>query len=534
MSDQSNKLHLPFLLASQADKHVSVNEAFQILDVLVGQAIVSIASDPGSLSPQEGDAFLIGAVPVSEWSGKSRQLAIWRAGSWWFLQPQAGWQVRDQSANMATLVFDGTVWVGPDQRQGSLDDIQKFGLASTATAITPFTASLNEASWSARPTTSAGTGDLRIYMRKQALVNSCSHIFQNGFSGRAEVGLCGDDLYTIKTSADGTTWKDMLRIDPATSKVTFPQGLVSVQGVDLGHGGGGGTSNVAVGGQALGGNATGSDCTAVGQQALASNIAGNQNTAIGRYALGSNTGGSSNVGVGHVALFFNSTGANNSALGQAALYANTVGAENTAIGHSALASNTTGSQNTALGLFALYGNLTGEKNTALGRYAMSGATAYSNCTALGHNAQVTGNNQIQLGDAATTTYVYGAVQSRSDARDKADIRDTQFGLSFIRALRPVDYRWNYREDYQPKPDGQRRNAKVKSRSRIRSRFHSGLIAQEVMEVSSQLGLDFGGLQDHSRNGGQDVLTLGYNEFIAPLIRAVQELADQIELLKQRG
>src|SRR3546814_13145999 len=60
---------------------------------------------------------------------------------------------------------------------------------------------------------------------------------------------------------------------------------------------------------------------------------------------------------------------------------------------------------------------------------------------------ISGANQVQLGDSATTSYVYGTVQNRSDARDKADIRDTQLGLDFIKALRPVDYRWDMREDY---------------------------------------------------------------------------------------
>ena len=38
-------------------------------------------------------------------------------------------------------------------------------------------------------------------------------------------------------------------------------------------------------------------------------------------------------------------------------------------------------------------------------------------------------------------------------------------------------------------------------------------------------MDFGGFQDHAVNGGQDVLSLGYMELIAPLIKAVQELRE---------
>ena len=46
-----------------------------------------------------------------------------------------------------------------------------------------------------------------------------------------------------------------------------------------------------------------------------------------------------------------------------------------------------------------------------------------------------------------------------------------------------------------------------------------------------LGVDFGGYQDHSINGGQDVMSIGYGELIAPMIKAIQELKAEIEILK---
>ncbi|RME17532.1 MAG: hypothetical protein D6801_03250, partial [Alphaproteobacteria bacterium] len=63
----------------------------------------------------------------------------------------------------------------------------------------------------------------------------------------------------------------------------------------------------------------------------------------------------------------------------------------------------------------------------------------------------------------------------------------------------------------------------------------GLIAQEVAQVLAETGLDFGGFQDHNYSGnGEDVLTIGYTELIAPLIRAVQELAEEVAALKASG
>ena len=67
----------------------------------------------------------------------------------------------------------------------------------------------------------------------------------------------------------------------------------------------------------------------------------------------------------------------------------------------------------------------------------------------------------------------------------------------------------------------------------RTRFHHGLIAQEVAELIARTGIDFGGYQDRTIKGGDDALSLGYDEFIAPLIKAVQELAGRNEELLVR-
>jgi hypothetical protein len=70
-------------------------------------------------------------------------------------------------------------------------------------------------------------------------------------------------------------------------------------------------------------------------------------------------------------------------------------------------------------------------------------------------------------------------------------------------------------------------------SKKRTRFHHGVIAQEVKEVMDDLGIDFAGYQDHTLKGGNDVLTIGYTEFIGPLIKAVQELSAELTSIKAR-
>lgn len=176
----------------------------------------------------------------------------------------------------------------------------------------------------------------------------------------------------------------------------------------------------------------------------------------------------------------------------------------------------------------------------------SAINSYTNTTILGFIARASGDNQVQLGNSSTTTYCYGTVQNRSDARDKANVRDTVLGIDFIMGLRPVDGRWDMRDDYveeyevQVGIDGEARpvfetqvRKLPKDGSKKRERFHHWFIAQEVKELCDKLGVEFGGYQDHSVNGGCDVLSLGYDEFIPPTVRAVQQCWERMNTLEAR-
>jgi hypothetical protein len=265
-----------------------------------------------------------------------------------------------------------------------------------------------------------------------------------------------------------------------------------------------------------------------------------------------NGGGSvgTNTAIGNGALFSNTTGTDNTANGNGALVLNTTGIINTAVGSVCLASNTTGSANTGIGFGALYNAVSVNSNTAVGRDALATNTLWSNCSGLGSYSAVTGNNQVQLGDSSTTPHAYQALSIRSDLRDKTEVRDTVLGLDFINELRPVDYKWDMREDYRPEMpiqgelsdedfkiamDEWLESSKISNLthdgSKKRNRYHHGLIAQEVQDVIEASGVDFGGFQDHKVGGGDDVLSIGYDELIAPMIKAIQELTARINALE---
>ena len=150
----------------------------------------------------------------------------------------------------------------------------------------------------------------------------------------------------------------------------------------------------------------GNQNTAIGTNALPTTT-GSSNSALGYEALKANTTGLGNTAVGWKALTANTNTVGNSGLGYQALTANVSGNFNTATGIAALAANSSGANNTAQGAGALYTNTTGSNNTAIGYYADVSANNLTNATAIGYDAKVTASNTIQLGNNAVTTVQVG-------------------------------------------------------------------------------------------------------------------------------
>jgi hypothetical protein len=151
------------------------------------------------------------------------------------------------------------------------------------------------------------------------------------------------------------------------------------------------------------------------------------------------------------------------------------------------------------------------------------APATDNATALGGGSQ-----------RFTAVYaVTGTIQT-SDARMKKDVADSTLGLSFIESLRPVSYKWIVgRNIAEPTGDGSDVDAPMKVTPLPGVRTHYGLIAQEVAQSVKASGVvDFGGyIAD--KDDATAPLGLNYSEFIAPLIKAVQELSARVKELEAK-
>ena len=231
MTDSAH-LGLPYIEGAQAQKHVTHNEALAILDALVMLAVIDRDLSAPPPDPAEGDRYLVKAPGSGDFSGKDDQIAHYADGGWSFLAPAKGWTcyVEDEARLVA---FDGVSWEAVGEGGGSITELQnltRLGLGTTADATNPFAAKLNNALWTAKSVAEGGDGDLRYKLSKESAADTLSLLFQDNYSGRAEIGLTGDDDFHFKVSADGTNWINALLLDRATGAAKLQAGFV-LQGV---------------------------------------------------------------------------------------------------------------------------------------------------------------------------------------------------------------------------------------------------------------------------------------------------------------
>ncbi|MEO1292828.1 MAG: DUF2793 domain-containing protein [Pseudomonadota bacterium] len=101
-------LDLPLVAAAQAQKHVTVNEALQLVDLVAQLSVLSATlADPPS-EPTEGDRYLLPASATGAWAGQGGKIAAWCDG-WLFLTPQIGWTAFVQDAG-ETRRFESGAW----------------------------------------------------------------------------------------------------------------------------------------------------------------------------------------------------------------------------------------------------------------------------------------------------------------------------------------------------------------------------------------------------------------------------------------
>jgi hypothetical protein len=109
---ETYQFKLPFIEASQAQKHVTVNEALARLDAFA-QLRVQSRIQPEPASPIDGQSYIVPAGAGGGWVGQDNAVALYSNGGWIFAPAQNGWiaWVLDEAAEVR---FEGATWNNTD------------------------------------------------------------------------------------------------------------------------------------------------------------------------------------------------------------------------------------------------------------------------------------------------------------------------------------------------------------------------------------------------------------------------------------
>ncbi|EAU41387.1 hypothetical protein FP2506_01430 [Fulvimarina pelagi HTCC2506] len=220
---QTHLLSLPMIAPSQAQKHVTHNEALRMLDAIVHLGVLARdrANPPGA--PAEGERHIIAEGASGEWQGRAGRVAAFQDGAWAYYQPRAGWIAYVAEEN-AALVYDGAGWTadpfvsGIDPQLGA----PKFGINADADDYNRLVVKSNSLLFTHDDASGSGNGSILGTFNKANSQNDAGFNFQNGYSTRALMGLYGDDDFRIKVTPDGGSYYDAFVVNRASGTVDLP------------------------------------------------------------------------------------------------------------------------------------------------------------------------------------------------------------------------------------------------------------------------------------------------------------------------
>lgn len=230
-----------------------------------------------------------------------------------------------------------------------------------------------------------------------------------------------------------------------------------------------------------------------------------QATILGKGAKAGDSGATANTCIGYNSGSSLTSGSTNTLIGSATGVNITTGVGNTCIGNGSGGTITTGSTNIFIG--GNVGNLqpafTGQNNICIGTGGANPSVANI-------------SNEITLGNTSVTALrcAVTSITSLSDARDKKDVTDLRAGLEFVKALRPVEFVWDDRNQ-----DGKHNIA------------DAGFLAQDLK--AAQEDVDMANVLQLVYESNPEKLEASYGRLIPVLVKAIQELTAKVEELENK-
>jgi len=225
-SDISSNLKLPYIMPAQAQKHVTHNEAVRALDALVHLAVVDRTTTAPPAAPPDGARYIVPAGASGAWATAVGSIAAWQDDAWAFYQPAAGfcaWVI----AEGRLAVYTGSAWAAVSLDQsGALDGVRRVGINAGADDTNRLTVRARASLFDGE------VADHRLVVNKRNAAATASLVLQTVYSGRAEIGLAGDDHLSVKVSPDGATWRTALQADKDRGALIAPNGLAVAASID--------------------------------------------------------------------------------------------------------------------------------------------------------------------------------------------------------------------------------------------------------------------------------------------------------------
>lgn len=493
----THNLELPYIMPSQAQKHVTHNEALQMVDALLQLTLQSAALSAPPAEPADGVRYLVGAAAGGAWAGWEGSIAAFIDGAWTRFQPKPGW--RAWIADEERFV----VWTGSEWRYlaESEAEFALVGIGTAADGHNRLAVKSNAVVFSHDDVT-PGTGDMQVTLNKSAPGNDAGFVFQNDWSTRAVFGLLGNSDFELKTSPDGTSFMTSLKAGSADGKLKLGgdpfmnYATLNIQGRAL-TGTGNSWFGICV-------TQTSADNTAKGGAVLVGAPYANANNpfmVLGPWAT---------AGVHQIYYGGGGWGVPDA---------------------------------TAHTFYASAYNPT-TNNTGTVAFTISDGAVMSS-----RPFRPSVDNAYSLGASGFRWSVVWAATgtiNTSDARLKEIEGAVPLGLDFCKALSPVAYRWkvgghDILKEWSDDPDGKPGADGTPARvlidipvPRAGQRIHYGLVAQQVKQTLDAFGIDdFGGWTLADSGDPDSEQGLRYDQFVPILIRAIQELGALNAALESR-
>lgn len=213
MSETTLRHTLPYIMPSQAQKHVTHNEALRQIDVLSHLTLKGLDTNTPPQNPIEGDAYAIGAAPEGGFANYTGYIAAFVDGAWMFYPQVLGMIAFDETAE--SLIVRATEGWAPVSAQAA-DNLASLGINTIADNANRLAVKSNAVLFAADDQSQDANPDIRLSLNKSVQSGTASLLFQDAYSGRAEIGLAGDDKFRIKVSDTGSDFKTALEINPVS------------------------------------------------------------------------------------------------------------------------------------------------------------------------------------------------------------------------------------------------------------------------------------------------------------------------------